>query len=526
MKKLIILLVIICTLTACGKKGSDTKWQEQYNLGMRYLQEENYEEAMVDFQKAIQLEPNQASAYLGLAEIYLNQDNFEDALAILQEGLEKTDENAELKNKFEEIQRKALEKFQKTARQLEMNQLEKLKTAYGLIGTEDSSPADQGISNAVFCDTDGDGISELLLVSKNENADVYAELYTVVDGELTQCFKEKIAGIDYCDALTVRIFFSDELSSYCIASEQESVWAYTGANLLRSAIYRISENNLIQARAWEMDDVDPGYQDAWTSDNFATIASEMQRLGMTYSAVSWIQASMPENNSMEEQLLFQNTVDAQGMDAMERTYDLHFRSHEELNASDFFEISEEQKQRLKEKNSVSETELKASMRDALLATQCLLAGCNGVPLDADDQITGPAYPDVDDFYGAAIGYHSLEEVKTYIHSIVSDEIYAHYFDEEKYIEQDGKVYFKLGLYGGEMDMNSFEIDSLEDNTCKITMDEYLGEEIYLDTYSITLTKQENRWVVQEINSKGQDKGYGLVPDTEHADFLACYVINE
>ena len=45
MKRTVILLltlVLLLTLCCCGKKNNGTTWQEQYDLGMRYLNEGNY----------------------------------------------------------------------------------------------------------------------------------------------------------------------------------------------------------------------------------------------------------------------------------------------------------------------------------------------------------------------------------------------------------------------------------------------------------------------------------------------------
>ena len=122
-----ILIVLILLFSACGKTAEE-KWQEQYDLGQQYLLEENYEEAIVAFTAAIEIDPKQAdayigrgdayilsgeteehltqaladyrqvleldeksiSAYLGIADVYIRQGDYDAALEILNEGLEKT----------------------------------------------------------------------------------------------------------------------------------------------------------------------------------------------------------------------------------------------------------------------------------------------------------------------------------------------------------------------------------------------------------------------------------------------------
>lgn len=110
-------------------------WQEQYDLGVRYLSEGNYEEAIIaftaaieidskrapayvgrgdayvkfgetqenltaaraDYEKAIELDKAIAEAYLSLADVYIKQGDTEAAIAILKNGLTVTG-NMELQN--------------------------------------------------------------------------------------------------------------------------------------------------------------------------------------------------------------------------------------------------------------------------------------------------------------------------------------------------------------------------------------------------------------------------------------------
>ena len=62
-------------------------WQEQYDLGVRYLSEGNYKEAILAFTKVIQIEPANVKAYLGLSEAYYQQGDLEAAKDILRTGL-------------------------------------------------------------------------------------------------------------------------------------------------------------------------------------------------------------------------------------------------------------------------------------------------------------------------------------------------------------------------------------------------------------------------------------------------------
>ena len=119
------ILGCLILLTGCGQTAPT--WQEQYDLGLRYLSEGNYEEAIIAFAAAIEIDPKQplayvgrgdaymgleqteenlsaaqadyecaieldealVEAYLGLAEVYIRQGQYEKALEILNSGLEK-----------------------------------------------------------------------------------------------------------------------------------------------------------------------------------------------------------------------------------------------------------------------------------------------------------------------------------------------------------------------------------------------------------------------------------------------------
>ncbi len=140
MKRILCLFIIFIFLTACGGTG---RWKEQYNLGIRYLSEQNYEEAILAFTEAINIDPNRAELYirragayvysgetadnlaaaladyeaareldsadpdlwLGLADVYIRQGELIKALETLEQGLETTGGNEEIQAKIDEIKR-------------------------------------------------------------------------------------------------------------------------------------------------------------------------------------------------------------------------------------------------------------------------------------------------------------------------------------------------------------------------------------------------------------------------------------
>lgn len=91
-------LALFLALAACGKSAQE-KWQEQYDLGMKYLLEENYEEAVVAFTAAIEIDEKKPEAYISLAEVYQAQEDWENALAALQQLRAELLETTEVKDR-------------------------------------------------------------------------------------------------------------------------------------------------------------------------------------------------------------------------------------------------------------------------------------------------------------------------------------------------------------------------------------------------------------------------------------------
>ena len=142
MKQNLIRLLAVCLcavlLVACGGAAN---WKEQYDLGMRYLSEENYQEAILAFTEAIGVDPNQAELYirragayialgeteenlaaamadyeqakelgytaadlwLGLADLYIRQGDLDKAREVLEEGLEATGGDPDIQAKLDEL---------------------------------------------------------------------------------------------------------------------------------------------------------------------------------------------------------------------------------------------------------------------------------------------------------------------------------------------------------------------------------------------------------------------------------------
>lgn len=83
--------------------GRKNTWQEQYDLGVRYLSEGNYEEAIIAFTVAIEINPKRAEAYERLADAYAALGDIENAVEILRQGIEAIGDNTLFQDYIDEL---------------------------------------------------------------------------------------------------------------------------------------------------------------------------------------------------------------------------------------------------------------------------------------------------------------------------------------------------------------------------------------------------------------------------------------
>lgn len=104
MKKLVSILLIALMVFAsgCGGGTAGESLDELLSLGQKYLLEENYEEAVVAFEKAIRIDEKCVEAYLGLADAYVGKGDPDKALEILGKGYEITEDDR-LNDKYLEL---------------------------------------------------------------------------------------------------------------------------------------------------------------------------------------------------------------------------------------------------------------------------------------------------------------------------------------------------------------------------------------------------------------------------------------
>ena len=99
---LLLALVVLLTLGGCGKKDGGAAWQEQYDLGVRYLSDGNYEEAIIAFTAAIEIDAKRPEAYLGLADADTGAGDLGAARKALEDGLAATGDT-EIQARLDEL---------------------------------------------------------------------------------------------------------------------------------------------------------------------------------------------------------------------------------------------------------------------------------------------------------------------------------------------------------------------------------------------------------------------------------------
>ena len=110
-KTWIIIGVVAALLAVLGvggfllSQGSTDQEENMLQLGQRYLDELNYEQAVACFEEYLEIDPKCVEAYVGLAEAYVGLEEYAEALEVLEKGYAATgDESLQnLRQQYEEM---------------------------------------------------------------------------------------------------------------------------------------------------------------------------------------------------------------------------------------------------------------------------------------------------------------------------------------------------------------------------------------------------------------------------------------
>jgi len=104
---ILVLILALCLSAAafvgCSNAPDTPDWQHQFDLGMRYLSQGNYQEAILAFRAAIEIDPRRVDAHLGLANAHIGLGDIPAARAALREGYNLTGDER-LRDRLEELE--------------------------------------------------------------------------------------------------------------------------------------------------------------------------------------------------------------------------------------------------------------------------------------------------------------------------------------------------------------------------------------------------------------------------------------
>ncbi len=98
-------VVLLSIVIGLGVAGLNIPYDKQIKLAYKFLNDGNYEEAILAFNKAIDIEPKRYEAYLGLSDVYIKQGDYEKAMEVLKRGLQETGNSQELQDKILELEK-------------------------------------------------------------------------------------------------------------------------------------------------------------------------------------------------------------------------------------------------------------------------------------------------------------------------------------------------------------------------------------------------------------------------------------
>jgi hypothetical protein len=91
-----VIVLVLSVVTACAKAAPPLSAAELLDLGEKYLLELNYEQALVQFLKVIEVEPMNPRGYTGAAEAYIGLGQPDKAEEILRQGLMSLPDNTQI----------------------------------------------------------------------------------------------------------------------------------------------------------------------------------------------------------------------------------------------------------------------------------------------------------------------------------------------------------------------------------------------------------------------------------------------
>ena len=99
---IVVLVLLVGIGLFASARGKENNLQEHLDLGAQYLDKLDYEKAIAEYVRALEIDPKCVDAYLGIADAHIGLEDYQSALLTAQEGYGETGD-ARLLQKTEEI---------------------------------------------------------------------------------------------------------------------------------------------------------------------------------------------------------------------------------------------------------------------------------------------------------------------------------------------------------------------------------------------------------------------------------------
>lgn len=274
---ILLAALLLLSLAACSKAPEADPadevpdWQAQYDLGVRYLSEGNYEEAILAFEAAIEIDPRNADAYLKLAQICEQREDYAKTLQTLEAGLEQTDD----------------QRLREYIWQVKVSLLEKPGAIEGtaLNGTAEEVVYDPSLDDT-YCEVVPEGYTRSVLLALDDvtpavfrfvRSEFTLHRYCVLpDGQIEDTAYQMELGLDYCSCAELMLYYNERMGAYCCAYLNDISLAYTGINGYYATTYILDDTGARLYRRWDQVWLE------WDDEKHRNAVSDMSSAGWPY----------------------------------------------------------------------------------------------------------------------------------------------------------------------------------------------------------------------------------------------------
>ena len=269
--------LLLLSLAACSKAPEADPadeapgWQAKYDLGVRYLSEGNYQEAILAFEAAIEIDPRNADAYLKLAQVCEQREDYAKTLQTLEAGLEQTDD----------------QRLREYIWQVKVSLLEKPGAIEGtaLNGTAEEVVYDPSLDDP-YCEVVPEGYTRSVLLALDDvtpavfrfvRSEFTLHRYCVLpDGQIEDTAYQMELGLDYCSCAELMLYYNERMGAYCCAYLNDISLAYTGINGYYATTYILDDTGARLYRRWDQVWLE------WDDEKHRNAVSDMSSAGWPY----------------------------------------------------------------------------------------------------------------------------------------------------------------------------------------------------------------------------------------------------